>query len=132
MEEDECFRTEKEEFFWAAAGSTAGVSRARPSCGQPRCSNAVRVKASTSPEQHEMPQTTTERGKQQRTDSETKRKQFIAPTQNKILNLERPSGSIIHNFLPPQHQSTRVIVAFIDASGHIQLQAAVAQIPSQM
>jgi hypothetical protein len=75
---------------------------------------------------------TKERGKQQRTDSETKRKQFIASAQNKILNLERPSSSIVHNFLPPQQQSARVIVAFIHASGHVQLQAAVAQIPSQM
>jgi hypothetical protein len=47
--EAECFRTEKEEFFWAAAGSTAGVGNGAPSCGQPRCSKAERVKASTSP-----------------------------------------------------------------------------------
>jgi hypothetical protein len=45
----ECFKTEKFEFFCAAEGSTFGVSNGRPSCGQPRCSNAVRVKASTSP-----------------------------------------------------------------------------------
>ena len=48
---EDCFRTEKDEFFCAAAGSTEGVSSGRPSGGQPRCSKAARVKASTSPGQ---------------------------------------------------------------------------------
>ncbi len=46
---EDCFRTENDEFFCAAAGSTEGVSSGRPSGGHPRCSKAVRVKASTSP-----------------------------------------------------------------------------------
>ncbi len=62
------------------------------------------------------------------TDSEAKRKQFIAAAQHEILHLKRPAGSIIHNFLPPQQQPSGVIVAFINAAGHVELQAAVAQV----
>jgi hypothetical protein len=45
----EFFRTEKEEFFCAAEGSTVGVGSGGPNRGQSRCSKAERVKASTSP-----------------------------------------------------------------------------------
>ena len=59
---EDCFRTEKDEFFCAAAGSTEGVSSGRPSGGQPRCSKAVRVKASTSPGKSNMRKKIIQRG----------------------------------------------------------------------
>ena len=70
-----------------------------------------------------------ERQKKERTDSKAKRKQLIAAAYYKILHLKWPPGLMIHNFLPPQQQPAGVIVALINASGHIQLQAAIAQIP---
>ncbi len=70
-----------------------------------------------------------ERQKKERTDSKAKRKRFIATAYYKILHLKWPPGLMIHNFLPPQQQPASVIVALINASGHIQLQAAITQIP---
>jgi hypothetical protein len=38
------------------------------------------------------------------------------------------SGSVVHDFLPPQQQPACIVMAFVDAARHVQLQAAVAQV----
>jgi hypothetical protein len=42
--------------------------------------------------------------------------------------LKRLSRSVIHDFLPPKQEAAGVVVAFVDAARHVQLQAAVAQV----